>query len=42
MSEQVLAGDYGQLANESLKTTHYNSARYESILMKWSYSYFHS
>jgi hypothetical protein len=34
MSEQLLAGDYGQLANESLKTTNYNTARYESILAK--------
>jgi hypothetical protein len=42
ISEQLLEGDYGQLANESLKTTDFNSARYESVLTKWGYSYTHS
>jgi len=42
MSDQLLAGDYGQLSNESLRTTNYNSAHYESILTKWNYNYTHS
>jgi len=39
---KLLAGNYGQLANESLKTTNHKAACYESILTKWSYSYTHS